>query len=84
MPFVFWMLVRALVRLLVLPRAGDGTKDLEILVLRQQLRVLCRQAGRPRFTMLDRVLLAAAQPHPSQGPVSIVPRHAANAASLAP
>jgi putative transposase len=46
--------------LLVLPRAGDGTKGLEILVLRQQLRVLRRQAGRPRFTALDRVLLAAA------------------------
>jgi putative transposase len=60
MPLVFWLLVRALVRLLVLPRAGDGTKDLEILVLRQQLRVLRRQVGRPRFTVLDRVLLAAA------------------------
>jgi putative transposase len=60
MPFVFWLLVRALVRLLVLPRAGDGTKELEILVLRQQLRVLRRQVGRPRFTVRDRVLLAAA------------------------
>jgi putative transposase len=29
-------------------------------VLRQQLRVLRRRAGRPRFTTLDRVLLAAA------------------------
>jgi putative transposase len=60
MLFVFSLLVRALVRLLVLPRAGDGTKDLEILVLRQQLRVLRRKAGRPRFTTLDRALLAAA------------------------
>jgi putative transposase len=57
---VFSLLVRALVRVLVLPRAGDGTKELEILVLRQQLRVLRRRAGRPRFTALDRVLLAAA------------------------
>ena len=38
----------------------DGAKDLEILVLRQQLRVLRRKTGRPRFTALDRVLLAAA------------------------
>jgi putative transposase len=45
---------------LVLPGAADGPKDLEILVLRQQLRVLRRRAGRPRFTTLDRVLLAAA------------------------
>jgi len=28
--------------------------------LRQQLRVLRRKTGRPRFTALDRVLLAAA------------------------
>jgi putative transposase len=48
------------VRLLVLPCLGDGSKDLEILVLRQQLRVLRRKTGRPRFTALDRVLLAAA------------------------
>jgi hypothetical protein len=48
MLFVFSLLVRALVSFLVLPRAGDGTKELEILVLRQQLRVLRRQAGRPQ------------------------------------
>jgi putative transposase len=46
--------------MLVLPGAADGTKDLEILVLRQQLRVLRRKARRPSFTTLDRVLLAAA------------------------
>jgi hypothetical protein len=49
-----------LARLLVLSGADEATKDLETLVLRQQLRVLRRQAGRPRFTELDRVLLAAA------------------------
>jgi hypothetical protein len=42
------------------PCAADGAKDLEILVLRQRLRVLRRKTGRPRFTTLDRVLLAAA------------------------
>jgi putative transposase len=60
MPFMLSLLVRALVRLLVLNRPGDGSKDLEILVLRHQLQVLRRQTGRPRFTTLDRVLLAAA------------------------
>ncbi len=58
--FVFSLLVRALVRLLVLPSAGDGTKDLEILVLRHQLGVLRRKATRPRFTAFDRILLAVA------------------------
>ena len=60
MLFLFWLIVRAFTRLLVLQGDGDGAKDLEVLVLRQQLRVLRRQAGRPRFTALDRVLLAAA------------------------
>jgi putative transposase len=60
MLFMLWLIVRLLVRLLVLPRTDDGTKDLEILVLRHQLRVLRRKSGRPRFTAGDRVLLAAA------------------------
>jgi putative transposase len=60
MLFVLWLTVRLLTRLLVLPCADDGTKDLEILVLRHQLRVLRRKSGSPRFTARDRVLLAAA------------------------
>jgi putative transposase len=58
--FVLWLIVRLLARLLVLSNADDGAKDLEILVLRYQLRVLRRKTGRPRFTAGDRVLLAAA------------------------
>ncbi|HZD68871.1 MAG TPA: hypothetical protein VFA45_08120 [Actinomycetes bacterium] len=60
MLFLLWLTVRLLSRLLVLCDADDGTKDLEILVLRHQLRVLRRKTGRPRFTARDRVLLAAA------------------------
>jgi putative transposase len=60
MLFLRSLMVRALARVLVLPGAADGTKDLELLVLRQQLRVLGREAGHPSFTSLDRVLLAAA------------------------
>jgi putative transposase len=59
MLFLLWLTVRLLSRLLVLCDADDGTKDLEILVLRHQLRVLRRKTGRPRFTAGDRVLLAA-------------------------
>ncbi len=59
MLFMLWLTARLLTRLLVLPNADDGTKDLEILVLRHQLRVLRRKTGRPRFTARDRVLLAA-------------------------
>jgi hypothetical protein len=49
MLFVLSLLVRALTRLLVGSPAEDGAKDLEILVLRHQLRVL-RRKTRPRFT----------------------------------
>jgi hypothetical protein len=38
---------------------GDAAKDLEILVLRHQLAVLCRQTPRPRLEPADRTLLAA-------------------------
>src|SRR6266566_4237700 len=55
-----WLVVRVLARLLVLSATDEATKDLGVLVLQQQLRVLRRQAGRPRFTPLDRVLLAPA------------------------
>jgi hypothetical protein len=60
MLFLLWLIVRLLIRLLVLSNADRGTKDLEILVLRHQLRVLRRKTGPPKFTAGDRVLLAAA------------------------
>ena len=60
---LLYLVVRALVRLLA--NGGqrgrdDGSKDLEILVLRHQLRVLQRKSGRPKLRVIDRVLLAAA------------------------
>jgi hypothetical protein len=56
------LVVRTLVRLVV--GAGqhgrdEHAKDLEILVLRHQLRVLERTAGPPRLRAIDRILLAA-------------------------
>ena len=47
------------IQLLALLARGDAAKDLEILVLRQQLTVLRRQVPRPRFEPADRALLAA-------------------------
>src|SRR5664280_2894601 len=58
-----YLVARALVRLLVgggQRDRDDGAKDLEIFVLRHQLRVLQRTAGPPRLRPIDRVLLAAA------------------------
>ena len=60
---LLYLVARAVVRLLVRssqPGQDVGAKDLEILVLRHQLRVVQRTAGRPRLTPADRVLLAAA------------------------
>lgn len=62
-----WPLMYLLIRTLVARISGtsrrardDGAKDLEILVLRHQLRVLQRTAGRPKLRTMDRTLLAAA------------------------
>jgi hypothetical protein len=54
---LLYLVVRALVGLLVSarqPTLDDGAKDLEILVLRHQLRVLQRTAGPPRLRPIDR------------------------------
>jgi putative transposase len=59
MLFLLSLVIRAVARLLAGRRTDDGAKDLEILVLRHQLRVLCRKAGRPRLRQFDRALLAA-------------------------
>jgi hypothetical protein len=62
-----WSLVYLFIRTLVALVIGIGkrgrdehAKDLEILVLRHQLRVLRRTAGPPKLRVIDRVLLAAA------------------------
>jgi hypothetical protein len=60
---LLYLVARALVRILIgarQPGHDDGAKDLEILVLRHQLRVLQRTSGRPKLQPIDRVLLAAA------------------------
>ena len=60
---VLYLVALALARLLVgggQRDRDDGAKDLEILVLRHQLRVLQRTARPPRLCTIDRVLLAAA------------------------
>src|ERR1035437_1022826 len=60
---LLYLVVRTLVGFLVgggQQGRDDGSKDLEILVLRHQLRVLQRTSGPPRLRTIDRVLLAAA------------------------
>src|SRR5262249_36911512 len=61
-PLLAWSLYFVTCRLLaflVLLARGDRSKELEILVLRHELAILRRQAGRPRFEPHDRLVLAA-------------------------
>lgn len=54
-----YVVVCRLLELIVLVGRGDRAKELEILVLRHELAILRRQAGKPRFEAHDQVLLAA-------------------------
>jgi hypothetical protein len=48
-----------MLELVVLRRCSEREKEIEILLLRHQLRVLERQVARPQATQADRALLAA-------------------------
>lgn len=56
--FLYWSL-RRLLELAVLRFRSEREKEIEILLLRHQLRVLERQVARPELTQADRALLAA-------------------------
>ena len=61
---MFWSLsylaLRCLLQLVLLRSRSESSKELEIVVLRHELSVLRRQAGRPQLRSSDRILLAAA------------------------
>jgi putative transposase len=54
-----YVVVCRLFELVVLVGRRERSKELEILVLRHELSILRRHAGRPRFEPRDRLLLAA-------------------------
>jgi len=56
--FLYWSL-RRLLELAVLRRRSEREKEIEILLLRHQLRLLERQRARAQLTPADRALLAA-------------------------
>ncbi len=56
---LLYLILRSLLRLV--PSEGNlRDRDVEVLVLRHQLKVLSRKAGRPKLKRLDKVLLSAA------------------------
>jgi hypothetical protein len=61
---LFWsfcyLAFRCVLQLVLLRPHSEDFKELELVVLRHELSVLRRQAGRPRLTPADRVFLAAA------------------------
>jgi putative transposase len=56
---LFYWSLRRLLELVVLRCRSEREKEIEILLLRHQLRVLERQVARPQLTQADRALLAA-------------------------
>jgi len=61
---LFWsfcyLVLRCLFKLATLRPRSEEFKELEIVVLRHELAVLRRQAGRPKLSSADRMLLTAA------------------------
>lgn len=55
-----YLALRCLLQLVLLRPRSEGFKELEIVVLRHELSILRRQAGRPQLRPSDRLLLAAA------------------------
>jgi putative transposase len=80
--FLYWSL-RRLLELVVLRRRSVREKEIEILVLRHQLRVLERQVARPQLTHVDRALLAAFTRAAESGLEAIVVRRARDRTVLA-
>ncbi len=75
---MFFAVVYFLLRLVLglAPEGENRDREAEILVLRHQLKVLSRKAGRPKLRRLDRVWLASLS--------RLVPRHRWSAFSVSP
>lgn len=55
---LLYMVLRVIFRLV--PPGDERDREVEILVLRHQVKVLRRKSGRPKLRRLDRLLLGAA------------------------
>jgi len=55
---LLYLVLRGVLRLA--PSGDDPSREVEILVLRHQVRVLRRKVGPPKLRRIDKILLAAA------------------------
>jgi hypothetical protein len=67
-----YLAVRRVMSLILLCFGSDDAKEAEILVLRHELDILCRQHPMPRLEPADRALHAAASVRPTR-PSNAVP-----------
>jgi hypothetical protein len=82
MLFLIHLIARALARPLA-GSGGEGEKDLEIVALRHQLKVLRRRNGTSALPGFDRAVLSAVARVPPAS-LGILHGHAEDAAALAP
>jgi hypothetical protein len=71
-----YLLLRQVLQMLTQLARDGGAKDVEILVLRDQVAVLCRQVHRPDLEPADRVVLAVLS--------RLLPRHRWSAFFITP
>jgi putative transposase len=60
---LLYVLAGRLLALIVVRGRGDGSKDVELILLRHEISVLRRQTPRPRLEPADRLIMAAFARH---------------------
>ena len=83
-PSLLYAVVRLLLDLALLRCQSDAGRDLELLALRHEVRVLRRRTKRIAWRPGDRLVLAALSPLPPPRRLARVPRPAGDPLALAP
>lgn len=78
-----YLAMRCLLQVLVQSGRGDLEREVELLVLRHQLKVLSCSTRRPPFRRRDRMLARRGQPAPPEGSVEGVRRDPSDPAPVA-
>ncbi|MEO3748600.1 hypothetical protein [Plantactinospora sp. B5E13] len=79
-----YLILRQALRLIILLVRGGDTNAVEVLVLRHQVTVLCRQVRRPDLEPADRAVLAGPVEAVAADPVGDFSRRPGHVVALAP